>query len=145
MVIFESVLIDTDILIKAYRGNEIKQINLKYLKDKYCISVITACELITGAKNIKQHKEFIKVLRSYQIALVDDKISEQAFSLFKKYSSKNDMKISDSFIAATAIIHDLFLYTDNKKTSILLKGLNSTKKNKNEHRKYKDPRTTERN
>ena len=115
MVIFESVLVDTDILIKAYRGDKIKEANLKYLKGKYCVSVITACELINGAKNINQRTEFIKVLRYYQIALLDEKISGQAFSMYKKYSFKNDMKISDSFIAATAIIHDLFLYTDNKK------------------------------
>ena len=62
MVIFESVLVDTDILIKAYGGDKIKQINLKYLKEKYCISVITACELLNGAKNIHQRGEFNKAL-----------------------------------------------------------------------------------
>ena len=65
MVIFESVLVDTDILIKAFRGDKIKQTNLKYLKDKYCISVITACELLNGAKNINQRQEFNKALRYY--------------------------------------------------------------------------------
>ncbi len=115
MVIFESVLVDTDILIKAFRGDKIKQQNLIYLKNKYCISIITACELINGAKSIKQHKEFIKVLRTYTLTLIDEKISEKAFSLFKKYSLNKDMKISDSFIAASAIINDLFLYTDNKR------------------------------
>lgn len=115
MVIFESILVDTDILIKAYRGDKTKQINLKNLKDKYCISVITACELLNGAKNIHQRTEFNKALRYYSVALVDEKISEIAFSLFKKYSFSNEMKISDAFIAATAIKNDLFLYTDNKK------------------------------
>ena len=115
MVISESILVDTDILIKAYRGDKTKQLNLKYLKDKYCISVITACELINGAKNIKQRREFSKALLYYKLALIDEKISEKALSLFKKYSLRNDMKISDSFIAATAINNRLFLYTDNRK------------------------------
>jgi predicted nucleic acid-binding protein len=88
MVIFESVLVDTDILIKDYRGDKIKEANLKYLKGRYCVSIITACELLNGAKNIKQRAEFLKVLRYYQIALVDEKISEKAFSLYKKYSFK---------------------------------------------------------
>ena len=74
MVIFESVLVDTDILIKAYRGDKTKEANLKYLKGKYCVSVITACELINGAKNIKQRVEFLKVLRYYQVALVGKNI-----------------------------------------------------------------------
>ena len=33
MVVYESVLVDTDILIKAYRGDKIKQQNLKFLND----------------------------------------------------------------------------------------------------------------
>ena len=115
MVIFESVLVDTDILIKAFRGDKIKQTNLKYLKDKYCISVITACELLNGAKNINQRQEFNKALRYYTIALIDEETSGMAFSLFKKYSFSNEMKISDSFIAATALSNDLLVYTDNKK------------------------------
>ena len=115
MVIFESVLVDTDILIKAFRGDKIKQTNLKYLKDKYCISVITACELLNGAKNINQRQEFNKALGYYIIALIDEETSEMAFSLFKKYSFSNEMKISDSFIAATALSNDLLVYTDNKK------------------------------
>ncbi|MEP7081022.1 MAG: PIN domain-containing protein [Ginsengibacter sp.] len=123
MVILEPILVDTDILIKSFRGEKIKQLNLKYLRDKYVISVITACELINGAKNIKQRVEFLKVLRYYNIALIDEKISEQAFSLYKKYSLKNDMKISDSFIAATAINHDLLIYTDNKKDFNFIEGI----------------------
>jgi predicted nucleic acid-binding protein len=115
MVIFESILVDTDILIKAFRGDKTKQKNLKYLKDKYCISIITACELLNGAKNINQREEFNKALRFYTIAPIDEKISEFALSLFKKYSFADTMKISDSFIAATALNNDLFVYTDNKK------------------------------
>lgn len=123
MVIFETTLVDTDILIKAYRGDKIKEVNLPHLQGKYCISVITACELINGAKSIKQRAEFLKVLRFYQIPLLNENISEHAFSLYKRYSLKNDMKISDSFIAATAIEHDLFLYTDNKKDFNFIEGI----------------------
>lgn len=115
MVVFESVLVDTDILIKAYRSDKIKQNNLKLLKDKYCISIITACELLLGARNINQREEFNKLLSFYRIVDIDEKASEMAFSLYKKYSFKNVMKISDTFIAATAVRHDLYLYTDNKK------------------------------
>ncbi|HEY5393352.1 MAG TPA: type II toxin-antitoxin system VapC family toxin [Hanamia sp.] len=123
MVISESVLVDTDILIKSFRGDKTKESNLKYLKDNYCISVITACELINGAKNIKQRGEFMKVLRTYRLALIDEEISGRAFSLYKKYSLKKDMRISDSFIAATSISHHLFLYTDNKKDFNFIEGI----------------------
>ena len=32
MVVLDSVLVDTDVLIKAYRGDKIKQNNLKLLQ-----------------------------------------------------------------------------------------------------------------
>ncbi len=123
MVIFKSVLVDTDILIKAYRDDKTKQANLKHLKDKYCLSIITACELLNGARNIHQRKEFNKALRYYNIALINETISEIAFSLFKKYSFSNEMKISDAFIGATAIHNDLSLYTDNKKHFNFIEGI----------------------
>ncbi|MDQ6901985.1 MAG: PIN domain-containing protein, partial [Bacteroidota bacterium] len=86
MVVKETVLVDTDILIKAYRGDKTKQENLKLLKDKYCISVITACELLNGAKNLRQRTEFNKVLKYYHVVSIDEQISDKAFSLFKQYS-----------------------------------------------------------
>ena len=114
MVVYETVLVDTDILIKAYRGDKLKIANLKKLKDKYCISVITACELLVGAKNLKQLAEMNKLLRIYTIATVDEKISDLVLKLFQKYSIRNRLKISDTFIAATAIRNNLLIYTDNK-------------------------------
>ena len=123
MVVLESVLVDSDILIKAYRGIKTKQENLKLLKDKYCISVITACELLNGAKNLNQRSEFNKVLRYYHVISIEEKISEIAFSLFKKYSFTSKMKISDAFIAATAIRNDLLIYTDNKKDFDFIEGI----------------------
>ena len=48
------VIADTDVLIKAYRGDADKIRNLSLLKGAYCISVITAIALIAGAKNIRQ-------------------------------------------------------------------------------------------
>ncbi len=115
MVVYESVLVDTDILIKSYRGDKIKQKNLKLLKDKYCVSIITALELLNGAQRIHQRAEFEKVLRHYSIVFIDEKISQKIYSLLKKYSFEKAMKISDAFIAATSIEQSLLLYTDNKK------------------------------
>ncbi len=73
MVVYATILVDSDILIKAYRGDKVKQENLKFLKDKYCISVITVCELLNGAKNIHQRREFNKALRYYYLVLLTKK------------------------------------------------------------------------
>ena len=59
------VIVDTDILIKAYRDDDIKIRNLKLLQNNYCISVISAMELIAGSKNLKQFGSFNKILKVY--------------------------------------------------------------------------------
>jgi predicted nucleic acid-binding protein len=118
------VLVDTDILIKAFRGDDDKIRNLSLLKDRYCISVITSMELFAGAKNIKQLSSYIKLLKIYQVIQIDENISQKAFQLFKTYILKNPVASSDCFIAATALHYGFELYTDNKKDYNFIKGIN---------------------
>ncbi|MEO8713128.1 MAG: PIN domain-containing protein, partial [Parafilimonas sp.] len=111
------------ILIKAYRGDTIKIKNLQLLKGSYCISIITAIELIAGAKNIKQLSSLNKVLKVYPILYLSENISKNSFQLYKKYILKSFFGLSDCFIAATALHHNLSLYTDNKKHYDFIEGL----------------------
>lgn len=106
-------LVDLDILIKAYRGDIFKQKNPEPLKSSYIISVITACELLNGAKSINRRGEMNKALRFYTIKQVADTISKPAFSLYKKYSFVHSMQIADAFSAAITVSAKLLLYTDN--------------------------------
>jgi len=117
------VIVDTDILIKAYRDDVIKSENLKLLKNSYCISVISAMELIAGSKNLKQFTSFNKVLKVYSILHIDESISYRAFQLYKNYLLSHKPGLPDSFIAASALENDLLLYTDNKKHFNFIKGI----------------------
>jgi len=117
------VIVDTDVLIKAYRGNEDKIRNLGLLKDYYCISVITAMELISGAKNIKQLASLNKVLKVYDVLNIDERISKKALQLYKTYILKHSLGLSDCFIASTALHYNLQLYTDNKKDYAFIEGV----------------------
>lgn len=109
------ILVDTDVLIKSYRGEDNKYEQLELIKNQFAISIITACELLIGANNSKQLISIRKELRAYTILHFDAEISAIAFTIFKKYASLGNLKIADSIIAATAIRHKLELYTDNKK------------------------------
>ena len=80
------VILDTDILIKAYRGDESKIKNLILLKDQYCISVITAIELINGANTFRQLASFNKVLRIYSLIQISENISLRAYKIFRQYT-----------------------------------------------------------
>lgn len=117
------VIVDTDILIKAYRGNDIKIKNLQSLKGLYGVSVITAIELIAGAKNIKQLSSLNKVLKVYPILYISETISKNSFQLYNKYILKSSLGLSDCLIAATALHYNLSLYTDNKKHYNFIEGL----------------------
>lgn len=117
------VIVDTDILIKAFRGDATKIRNLSILKDRYCISVITAIELIDGAKNIKQLASLNKVFKVYTIIHLDQTVSRQAFQLYRRYSLKHSLGLSDCFIACTSLADNLELYTDNKKDYNFIEGI----------------------
>jgi predicted nucleic acid-binding protein len=117
------VIVDTDVLIKAYRGDNIKIKNLHSLKGFYGISVVTAIELIAGAQNIKQLSSLNKVLKVYPVLDISELISKNTFQLYKKYVLKSSFGLSDCFIATTAVHYNLELYTDNKKHYNFIEGL----------------------
>ncbi|MEO6843888.1 MAG: PIN domain-containing protein [Ginsengibacter sp.] len=117
------VIIDTDILIKAYRGDSINIANLKLLKGSYCISVMSAVELIAGSKNIKQFTSLNKVLRVYPIIHFDESISKMAFKVYKDYILSHSPKLFDCLIAATALNKKFLIYTDNKKDFNFIEGI----------------------
>jgi len=117
------VIVDTDILIKAYRDDGIKIRNLKLLKNSYCISVISAMELIAGSKNLKQFASFNRILKVYSILHINNNISHRAFHLYKSYMLSHRPGLPDSFIAASSLENNLLLYTDNKKHFDFIEGI----------------------
>ena len=109
------VIIDTDILIKIYRGNKEHKRVLKDLSPDLIISCITQMELLIGCNNRKTQDEVAENLQSYKILLINAQIISIANEIIKKYSFSNKMSVADNFIAATALFYSLELYTDNKK------------------------------
>jgi len=119
----QRILVDTDIIIKSYRGNETIYKELRAIKEKFAVSVVTALELLNGANNIKQLASTRKELKAYTILHFDHEISSRSLQLFSKYSVKQKLKIADLLIAATALRFNLELYTDNKKHYDFIEGL----------------------
>lgn len=107
------VMIDTDILIKIFRGDEEKRSVVQSLDNRSAVSVVTAMELYVGAKNRKRLYETGKRLKSVSILELTSGISAIAYRLVKKYNIRHQLFPSDALIAATAIEHNYPLYTDN--------------------------------
>lgn len=124
----KKVLVDTDVIIKSYRGNSVMYNQLLAIKEKFAISVVTAFELLNGANNIKQLASTKKELKAYTIVHFDTEISVLALQLFSKYSMNRKLQIADLLIAATALHFKLELFTDNKKHYDFIEGLQFYKK-----------------
>lgn len=118
------ILCDTNILIEFYKNNANVTKELKRIgQSKIAISAITRAELYFGAINkmelrkIKQHLSLIHVIS------LDSKISENFIELMEDYSLSHKLAIPDALIAATALAHQIELYTLNIRDFHFISGL----------------------
>lgn len=117
------ILIDTDILIKVFRGNGFHKSILDKEVNNLAISSVTYIELLSGLKTRSRIIELNKQMRAYQLIHISETISIKSLEIVVKYTSSNSIRIADSLIAATAIVNNLRLFTDNKKDYDFIKGL----------------------
>ncbi len=110
------ILVDTNIFIEIFKGNtqiiaEIKKIGLENLG----LSTVVLQELVFGAKNKIELNLIIRALTKHQIYYISEKISQLSEKFMIEYCLSHRLTITDSLIAATAVIHNLPLYTLNIK------------------------------
>ena len=110
------ILCDTDIIIELYRNNEHIILELKEIgQQNIAISIITVGELFYGALNKTELKRIEKDVKSLNIRNIDEEISSVFYGLMNKYSLSHKIGIPDAFIAATAIVGNIELFTLNVK------------------------------
>lgn len=120
----EIVLCDTDIIIEFYRNNPVIIAELKKITQlNIAISTITAGELFFGALNKKELKQITKDINALNLISIDKKTCDKFLELMEKYVLSHKLALPDGFIAATALVNDLKLYTLNQKDFKFIKGL----------------------
>jgi len=77
-------IIDTDIIIKIYRGNKAHKRILQDLSPNLIISCITQMELLTGCNNKKMQDEVEENLKLYKILLLNKEIISIATEIIKR-------------------------------------------------------------
>ncbi|MEH2397808.1 type II toxin-antitoxin system VapC family toxin [Nostoc sp.] len=117
------ILCDTNILIEFYKNNtaiiqELRQIGIHQL----AISVITRAELYYGAINKNELNRIQQHLDLLQNIPIDQPISEKFIQLMAQYSLSHKLTIPDALIAATALTHNISLYTLNLKDFRFIQG-----------------------
>lgn len=119
------ILCDTNILIEFYKNNlniiaELGSIGLNQL----AISTITQAELYYGAINKTELQKIKKHLGLLHIFPVEVMVCNKFIELMETYSLSHKLSIPDALIAATALIHNIDLYTLNLKDFRFIEGLN---------------------
>jgi predicted nucleic acid-binding protein len=110
------ILCDTNIIIEYYKANAVVLQELKHIGASHiAISVITKAELFYGAKNKQELLVLERNLSFCHCYTLDTQISLLFSELMKTYALSHRCFIPDMLIAATAIVHDVPLYTLNVK------------------------------
>ena len=118
------ILCDTNILIELYKGNAAILRSLTQIgASNIAVSVVSHAELFYGAKD---KNEFAKIERHLQLCIqcpISPEISALFLELMRQYSLSHRVTIPDMLIAATALHHDIPLFTLNTKDFRFLEGL----------------------
>jgi predicted nucleic acid-binding protein len=118
------ILLDTNIFIEIYRGNSIVHAAVKNM-NRHTIAISDVCraELFYGAKNKQELHDISKDIDGLIVLPILSQISERAVKLVKDYCLSHKLELADALIAATAIYHNIELYTLNIKDFIFIPAL----------------------
>jgi hypothetical protein len=118
------ILCDTNILIEFYKSNQKIVAALRDIgAENIAISAVTAGELLFGALNKKEVQTIKKDIEHLILMHINDLISEKYIELMLQYSKSHGLAVPDALIAATALVHNVSLYTLNRKDFIFIAGL----------------------
>jgi predicted nucleic acid-binding protein len=116
-------LVDTDVLIDVSRNNEAAIDFLDQLADSWSMSIITALELIVGARNKKEVSQIDQLVAVYSAIPLSAEIGNSSYGLLRHFAKSHGLRVFDSLIAATAIEENLTLVTKNKKHFQMISSL----------------------
>jgi len=115
-------LIDTDVMIDVSRGNPKAASFLDSLSEP-AISIITAQELIVGARDKRDVACIDSLISMYPVMPIDADIGSLAYDLLKRYARSDGLRTFDSLIAATAMERDFTLVGRNRRHFAMIDGL----------------------
>jgi predicted nucleic acid-binding protein len=117
-------LVDTDVLIDVTRNNAAAIEFLDRLDDSWSISIITALELVVGARNKKEVAQIDQLIALCSAIPLTKEIGNSAYDLLMQFTRSHGLRVFDSLIAATASEKNLTLITKNKKHFQMISNLN---------------------
>ena len=125
----KKVICDTDVMIDYWDVSKKRHASTKEVLDKeilldnVVLSAITKMELLLGSTNKADFNKINKKLNRFNIALINNDITLEAFELLQTYRLSHGLALPDCLIAATAKITELALFTYNTKDYKFIAGL----------------------
>ena len=118
------IIIDSCVLIKAFRKDASANNDLKEIVNNTAYSVITQLELLIGANTLVKKEAVIKIFDSYYGIPLSPAISAKAIEIMRIYvTGQQIISIPDCLIAATSLITGYPLLTYNKKDFNFIDGI----------------------
>jgi len=110
------MLIDTDVLIWAMKGNS-KAVKVLDSLDVAIMSAVNFMELLQGARTKAEIKTIKARLKDWGIGIkqVNPTISEAAIDLVERHFHSHSLNVTDALIAATAKYYKFPVMTANDK------------------------------
>ena len=110
------VLCDSNIFIEIFRNHsEIEHILNNIGSDNILVSDVIKAELFFGAKDKQELRIIKKYLNNYCSFTIQPEISKMAVEFVENYCLSQKLNLPDALIAATAIYHEVELFTLNTK------------------------------
>ncbi|MFO7858713.1 MAG: type II toxin-antitoxin system VapC family toxin [Ectothiorhodospiraceae bacterium] len=121
------MLVDTDVLIWNFRGNERAAQSLDQSR-AISLSAVTYMELLQGLRDQSEFRQLRQAIRYWQadILHLDHDISSRAMYLVETYSLSHGLQMADALVASTALSAGLPLFTANDKHYRFIDGLEIT-------------------
>ena len=115
----KKIICDTDVMIDYWDLTNPRHAQTKSILEEIItlnnvvLSAITKMELMLGATNKRELKKIGEKLHRFDIALINNEITSKAFILLSNHHLSHGLAIPDCFIASTAIITEMELFTYN--------------------------------
>lgn len=108
-------LVDTDVLIDVAKGAHGAADYLNSLQEEWSLSVITAMELVVGARDKRDVGKIDQLLVAFRTVPLSSGVGVSAYNLLKRFARSHGLRVFDAIIAATAIEENRTLITRNQK------------------------------
>lgn len=108
-------LVDTDVLIDVAKGKEGAAEYLDSLDAPWSLSIITAMELLVGAKDKRDIEKIDQLISAFSAVPLSAAAGDTAYRLLARFAKSHGLRVFDAIIAATAIEEGRILVTRNQK------------------------------